>query len=282
MNLTFVTMSIAVVLAVGLVVNVVVLNFAIGSIQFFFGKPKFSVLRTRSGKNGLAFGFRWNSSKEPASFDKIRVVLYNPFGNPSQIDISKEFSKKDSNFGIDLDLGSKFGELLKVISFPERPKARVMVEISASSEGINHQFEMSAEKFSKSFSNSEHTLESYEEKYGVKKAKILYPTVKRSFVADPLPATGGKKLKIAVNPEFAGAFAPAGAAEDSAVENFSISKVWIEPGCIVCDACETIIPEVFDVQDATCIVRADAPLTDGLRIVEAAEACPVEVIKFDR
>ena len=43
-----------------------------------------------------------------------------------------------------------------------------------------------------------------------------------------------------------------------------------------------IIPEVFEVQDATCIIRPDAPLTDGLRIVEAAEACPVEVIKFDK
>ena len=73
----------------------------------------------------------------------------------------------------------------------------------------------------------------------------------------------------------------AGGEAGEAVANFDVKKVWIEPGCIVCDACETIIPEAFDVQDATCVVRAGAPLTDGLRIQEG-EACPVEVIKFEK
>ena len=27
-----------------------------------------------------------------------------------------------------------------------------------------------------------------------------------------------------------------------------ITKVWIAPGCIVCDACENDCPEVFDVR----------------------------------
>ncbi len=65
-----------------------------------------------------------------------------------------------------------------------------------------------------------------------------------------------------------------------------ITKVWIEDGCIVCDACETAAPTVFEVTDDTCIIRPDAlaaeftrPLTDS--IVEAAEECPVDVIKFD-
>ncbi len=65
-----------------------------------------------------------------------------------------------------------------------------------------------------------------------------------------------------------------------------IVKVWIEEGCIVCDACETAAPDVFDVQDETCEIRPDAlkmeftkPRTDS--IVEAAEECPVDVIKFD-
>ena len=107
--------------------------------------------------------------------------------------------------------------------------------------------------------------------------------MKRTFVADPLPENAAMKLKIASNPEFAGDFSAAsGAAEGEAVENFDVKKVWIEPGCIVCDACETIFPEVFEVQDATCVIRPGAPLTDGVRIQEAAEACPVEVIKFDR
>ena len=65
-----------------------------------------------------------------------------------------------------------------------------------------------------------------------------------------------------------------------------IVKVWIEPGCIVCDACETDSPKVFDVQEETCIIRPEAqspdftkPLTPS--IITAAEGCPVDVIKFD-
>ncbi|MDX1682397.1 MAG: Rieske 2Fe-2S domain-containing protein [Phycisphaeraceae bacterium] len=65
-----------------------------------------------------------------------------------------------------------------------------------------------------------------------------------------------------------------------------VVKVWIDPGCIVCDACEAECPEVFDVQEETCLIRPDAqdaeftkPLTPS--IIEAAEGCPVDVIKFE-
>ncbi len=65
-----------------------------------------------------------------------------------------------------------------------------------------------------------------------------------------------------------------------------VTKVWIEEGCIVCDACETAAPDVFEVQDETCIIRPEAlnvefnkSRTEG--IIEAAEECPVDVIKFD-
>ena len=80
----------------------------------------------------------------------------------------------------------------------------------------------------------------------------------------------------------------------------AITKVWIEEGCIVCNACETACPEVFLVTEDTCVIRAEvrvdgaetenrteqAALKDGLgeeladQIEEAAEGCPVEVIKF--
>ncbi len=65
-----------------------------------------------------------------------------------------------------------------------------------------------------------------------------------------------------------------------------VVKVWIAPGCIVCDACETDSPKVFDVQEETCIIRPEAqdatftrPLTPS--IITAAEGCPVDVIKFE-
>lgn len=65
-----------------------------------------------------------------------------------------------------------------------------------------------------------------------------------------------------------------------------VVKVWIAPGCIVCDACETDCPDVFEVQEETCIIRPDAhsedftkPLTPSIKV--AAEGCPVDVIKFE-
>ena len=82
----------------------------------------------------------------------------------------------------------------------------------------------------------------------------------------------------------------------------AIAKVWIEDGCIVCNACETACPEVFHVTEDTCHIRAEvrADATEdtnhenktGLtsstgseledQIIEAAEGCPVEVIKFEK
>ncbi|MBT5592752.1 MAG: hypothetical protein HOJ55_02770 [Euryarchaeota archaeon] len=79
-----------------------------------------------------------------------------------------------------------------------------------------------------------------------------------------------------------------------------VAKVWIDEDCITCDACQDICPEVFEVTDETsqilAAVRIDggfdrnegkSPLSGDLGaqygeiILEAAEACPVEVIKFE-
>lgn len=65
-----------------------------------------------------------------------------------------------------------------------------------------------------------------------------------------------------------------------------ITKVWIAPGCIVCDACENDCPEVFDVTEDSCLIRPPAQSPDFLKpltpsIIIAAEGCPVEVIKFE-
>jgi ferredoxin len=62
--------------------------------------------------------------------------------------------------------------------------------------------------------------------------------------------------------------------------DFIVTKVWIEPGCIVCDACENEAPDVFQVLADTCIVRENAPLDNGASIQAAAEGCPVNVIKY--
>ena len=77
----------------------------------------------------------------------------------------------------------------------------------------------------------------------------------------------------------------------------SIISVFIEEGCITCDACEEAAPDVFEVTDDTCFIKPDARLDGGFDrndgkaglkpaviesleddIYDAADACPVDVI----
>ncbi|MEO0479896.1 MAG: ferredoxin [Planctomycetota bacterium] len=64
-----------------------------------------------------------------------------------------------------------------------------------------------------------------------------------------------------------------------------IRKVWIEEGCISCELCQDICPEVFKVEDGLdCEIRPEAPKKFGDRaeaIREAACDCPVEVIQVE-
>ena len=82
----------------------------------------------------------------------------------------------------------------------------------------------------------------------------------------------------------------------------SITKVWIEEGCIVCNACEAECPDVFHVTADSCHIKSDArqdgtedenrsarsPLQTALQstlensIVAAAAACPVNVIQYEQ
>jgi ferredoxin len=58
----------------------------------------------------------------------------------------------------------------------------------------------------------------------------------------------------------------------------SISEVVIEDGCISCELCEQVCPEVFEVQEVV-VVKPGVDLNayeDKIR--EAAESCPVTVI----
>ena len=61
----------------------------------------------------------------------------------------------------------------------------------------------------------------------------------------------------------------------------AITKVWIEEGCTACGLCEEICPEVFRLED-------EAVVNEGVdfseyedEIIDAAENCPVEVIKYE-
>jgi len=63
----------------------------------------------------------------------------------------------------------------------------------------------------------------------------------------------------------------------------SVKKVWLdesEDECTSCGACEDICPEVFSVPEKM-VVKSGVDFGDfEAEIKDAAESCPVEVIKF--
>lgn len=280
MSSSILALAVSILLTLGLIVSIGAVSLLTGAFYFLFSKKKLTVLQTGHGANGFAFAYQWNASREPASFNQIRVRLFNPNGNPTQIEVTKEFPAKKDDFAVDLDMGPAFAKLLSADGFDN---ASVTVTLF-SKDGVAVPFNMKAFDFKSKMEDSKQTVAVWEHEFGPKDPKVFYHTVSKSFIADPLPATSNKTLKIASNPEFAGEFAAAaaGGAAGEAVENFNVSKVWIEEGCIVCNACEDIYPEVFEVTADTCLIRDGAPLDDGLKILEAAEACPVEVIKFNK
>ncbi|MCO4793446.1 MAG: ferredoxin [Bacteriovoracaceae bacterium] len=273
-----IALAVASLLTVGLIVHLGIISLLIGAFYFLFGKKKFEILNSALGPTGFAFAFSWNAAREPAKITTIRIRLFNPFGSPTQVDVTKEFDVQSDDFALDLDLGPAYAELLSAEGFD---KAKIEITLF-SKDCLSHHKEMKAFQFKSKLEDAKMTAEKWMLENGPQKEKVYYTTVTKSFIADPLPLTKEKKLRIASNPEFAGEFASGAAPAGAAVENFSVSKVWIEPGCIVCDACEDIFPEVFEVTSDTCIIRPGAPMDDGLRITEAAEACPVEVIKFNK
>ncbi len=60
-----------------------------------------------------------------------------------------------------------------------------------------------------------------------------------------------------------------------------MKKVWIEPGCIACGACQFNAPEVFEVTDRSRIINSADLTNQSAEIKKAAQACPVSVIKYE-
>ncbi len=59
-----------------------------------------------------------------------------------------------------------------------------------------------------------------------------------------------------------------------------MKKVWIEPGCITCGACEFVAPQIFEVTDMSHL-KENADLEKHSNDIElAAQSCPVNVIKY--
>lgn len=288
MSTSLIAMGVALFMVINLVVGLGILSLLFGTFDTFFGKPKLTLLRSTNKGNTFAFGFRWNAAKEPIAIDTIRLRLFNPFGSPTQVEAAQSFEAKKTSFAIETDLGPAFIELLGAKNFD---LAVITVEVGSTRDGVNFTFEMKGPKFRRMIEEANQTVAEYIAEHKLDSVKKSQPPIDipiRSFIADTVPGRG-PALKLATNPVFAGEFAAAGAGAAAAggpaapaAENFKVAKVWIEPGCIVCNACEDIYKEVFEVLADTCIIRPNAPLDDGLRMQEAAEACPVEVIKFTK
>lgn len=285
MSTSLIAMGVAAFLVINLVIGLGALSLLFGTFETLFGKPRITLLRSSKSGNIFAFGFKWNSAKEPAGLDTIRLRLFNPFGSPTQVEVSKPFEVKKSSFALEVDMGPGFIELLGAKGFDY---ATIQIEVISSKDGVVFQFEMPGPKFKKLVFDANQTVAEFVAKNNLDAKKNSNPPIDipiRSFIADTVPGKGAQ-LKLATNPLYAGEFAGAAAggapaaAAGPAKENFKIAKVWIEPGCIVCNACEDIYKDVFEVLADTCIIRPNAPLDDGLRMQEAAEACPVEVIKY--
>lgn len=60
----------------------------------------------------------------------------------------------------------------------------------------------------------------------------------------------------------------------------AILKVWIEEGCISCGQCESTCPEVFKLKEKSTVIEGVSYSDYESQIKDAADNCPVEVIKF--
>jgi len=60
----------------------------------------------------------------------------------------------------------------------------------------------------------------------------------------------------------------------------AIKKVWIDEGCTACGLCVDICPEIFKMEDEATVIEGITYEDYNHQIKEAAENCPVEVIKY--
>ena len=59
-----------------------------------------------------------------------------------------------------------------------------------------------------------------------------------------------------------------------------IKTVIIEEGCTACGMCEEICPEVFEMPDEAQVKEGVEFSTYEEGIIEAADSCPAEIIKY--
>ena len=64
------------------------------------------------------------------------------------------------------------------------------------------------------------------------------------------------------------------------MDDNTMKKLIIQPGCITCGACEYVAPAVFEVTDISHIKENSDLETNKTCIQKAIESCPVNVIEY--
>lgn len=61
-----------------------------------------------------------------------------------------------------------------------------------------------------------------------------------------------------------------------------MKQVWIDDTCVGCGSCVEICPEVFELEGELATIKKGADLSLDKEIIDAAEACPVEAIHYEK
>ena len=147
----------------GLVGVVGLLSLLSGAFVFLFVKPGFKFLKSET-EDGFAFAFEGNPSDDgPIKFDNLTIRLFNPFGNPTQKEISKDFPPAEGSFARDIPLNPGLTEIINAKGFN---KATISFKITGKRSSVSHYFEMKGSQMKKMLKKAKHTVKDYEQSAG--------------------------------------------------------------------------------------------------------------------
>ena len=61
-----------------------------------------------------------------------------------------------------------------------------------------------------------------------------------------------------------------------------MKEVRIDDTCVGCGTCVEICPEVFELEGELATIKKGADLSLDQKIIDSAEACPVEAIHYEQ
>lgn len=254
-----------------LIVLIRVLNFFLGNIWV---KPVSTGLDNEDNAP-LGLSVKWDNETYDYKVCRIRLEYNEVFRGGRSLSTSFTFEDKQAKkrpFVLPLQLSeNELKMLTHYESEKELKNSHVTIEVE-SVDGRTVRRKLSKKKFIAAMQSSPVNVKKEELDMLPAKASDAWSVHSRVFP--------WRKVVEDTGPKKAGG--PSGGAPATPQSfDYIVTKVWIEPGCIVCDACENEAPKVFEVLEDTCIVRDNAPLDDTGSIVAAAEGCPVDVIKYD-